>query len=741
MPEINEIINNRKANANTATTKKKDLEELEGKIKELQRLRPEILNAPGMTPAVSAPLKNVNFKGILNTVTQERELWERIEKRLNRDTINIAVVGLARQGKSTFLQQITLLTDAEIPASDGLPCTTSQSNIYHSPQESYGIVHFHSKSSFLEEVIVPYLKKLGFTSFPQNIEDFGQAQLPKLPVRVSANDESIYNHLKDEYHSHFSDYYQLLKDEKYVLRISKDEIKLYVSQEYNYLGQPTLFNHLAVEKVEIFCPFPNIGVEKIAVIDLPGLGDTRLGDAERMIKALAEDTDFILFIRKPTATGDFWGTRDVDLYDAADLALYDAANLALKDKLPLEDLKDKLPLEDLKDKLPLKEWSFMLLNYDGENERACKDFQNTIVPKGIHVKECLQSNCKDSTSAREVLTKILEYLEKNLVRLDNQYMSSTHQQSSKRQQQVKEKLQGLEQAIANYGDINAQYVGLRDEFISQLYDNMEKFREEKRQEFDTANPEFQAEVDAAINRCQKELKITDPTLFNTWVNQYGMDGAYFKAKQQMRPGILKNFHLMETGLKAAIDKTKLDVAKILMQLGIKNAVKGSELEFFPDMLEILSKSGNFPNLRFAFQFIASFEVTYKGIIQYRVWQEIAEVISPRTQIPTRAPDNMNLVVNDLNRLHQTAIEVCQEILKGLGISFNNGRISMVEEFADYITRAEGVEAEWDIFLSNNRSKVWPELKEMETQEQLRKEWLSLVQETLAINEKIKLSFS
>ena len=734
MPEINDIINNRKANAATAIKKKENLEELERKIRELQRLRPEILKAPGITSLLSDGLEKVNLQDILDIVSQERKLWERIEKRLNRDTINIAVVGLARQGKSTFLQQITLLTDAEIPASDGPPCTTTQSNIYHSPQESYGRVHFHSKSSFLEEVIVPYFKKLGLTSFPQKIEDFGRAQLPKLPVNFSANDESIYNHLKDEYYAHFSDYYHLLKNEKYVQRIRQDEIKEYVSQKYDAASQPTFFHHLAVERVEIFCPFPNRGVEKIAVIDLPGLGDTRLGDAERMIKALAEDTDFILFIRKPTATGDFWGQRDVDLYDAAHQAL--------------------------EDKLPLEQWSFMLLNYDGQNGRACKDFQNTIKSKGIHVKEYLQSNCKNSTSAKEVLTKILTYLERNLVRLDKQYMSSTYQQSFKRQQQVRLELQGLEQAIASYGDINAQYVVLRDKFVLQLYNDIEKFREEKREEFDTPNPQFKAEVDAAINRCQQEFNIPDLERLNSWVRKDGIDAVYFGVKQQMRPGILKNFHLMETGLKAAVDQTKLDLANILIQLGIGDVVKDSELEFFPAMVEILNKSSSLPNLRFAFEFIDSFEVTYKGIIQYRVWQEIVDILppntmtftkasdnmntgfrSPNTMDFTQASDNMNLVVHDLQKLHQKAIKVCQEILDGLGISFNNGRISMVEEFADYITRAEGVQAEWNIFLSNNRSKVWPELKEMEEQEQLRKYWLSLVQEALAINEQMKLSFS
>ena len=339
-------------------------------------------------------------------------------------------------------------------------------------------------------------------------------------------------------------------------------------------------------------------------------------------------------------------------------------------------------------------------------------------------------------------------------------MSSTYQQSFKRQQQVRLELQGLEQAIASYGDINAQYVVLRDKFVLQLYNDIEKFREEKREEFDTPNPEFQAEVDAAINRCQQEFNIPDLERLNSWARKDGIDAVYFRVKQQMRPGILKNFHLMETGLKAAVDQTKLDLANILIQLGIGDVVKDSELEFFPAMVEILSKSSSLPNLRFAFEFLASFEVTYKGIIQYRVWQEIVDILppntmtftkasdnmntgfrSPNTMDFTKASDNMNLVVHDLQKLHQKAIKVCQEILDGLGISFNNGRISMVEEFADYITRAEGVQAEWNIFLSNNRSKVWPELKEMEEQEQLRKYWLSLVQEALAINEQIKLSFS
>ena len=120
--------------------------------------------------------------------------------------------------------------------------------------------------------------------------------------------------------------------------------------------------------------------------------------------------------------------------------------------------------------------------YDPDTDKKTKiDHVEEMILNAINNKK-IPSNCKNSTSAKEVLTKILTYLERNLVRLDKQYMSSTYQQSFKRQQQVRLELQGLEQAIASYGDINAQYVVLRDKFVLQLYNDIEKFREEKREE-------------------------------------------------------------------------------------------------------------------------------------------------------------------------------------------------------------------------------------------------------------------
>ncbi|MDJ0636988.1 MAG: hypothetical protein QNJ34_27670 [Xenococcaceae cyanobacterium MO_188.B29] len=158
-------------------------------------------------------------------------------------------------------------------------------------------------------------------------------------------------------------------------------------------------------------------MQQIALVDMPGLGDTRLGDAERMISALSQDVDFILFIRRPRGDGDYLGSQDTDLY-------YTAAK-ALKEKLPLE------------------EWSFLLLNDDGTNRQRCMDFENTREQKGIRVKQCLIADCKNALEANTVLEKILKYLVDHMERLDKQYMSACLDNLKNLQYRIEPELQEL----------------------------------------------------------------------------------------------------------------------------------------------------------------------------------------------------------------------------------------------------------------------------------------------------------
>ena len=179
---ISEIIRKRKTTANIPKKSVDYFKCLELKISKLKDLQESILKLPTTTSMGVQQLYQINFQIILNRIVQERKVWETLRQRLNRDTINIGVVGLARQGKSTFLQNVAGLTNEQdqeiIPSSDRLPCTTVQSNIYHHEGDTYAKVYFYSESSFIEQIITPYYRELGFKNIPKNLNQFADLPFP-----------------------------------------------------------------------------------------------------------------------------------------------------------------------------------------------------------------------------------------------------------------------------------------------------------------------------------------------------------------------------------------------------------------------------------------------------------------------------------------------------------------------------------------------------------------------------------
>ncbi|MEQ8961380.1 MAG: hypothetical protein RLP02_26225, partial [Coleofasciculus sp. C2-GNP5-27] len=131
-----------------------------------------------------------------------------LRDRFSRPTLNIGVVGLMGQGKSTFLQSISGLSDDEIPALRGGACTAVRSTIYHQPGEPYAEVTVHSEPTFLQEVIQPYYQELDLGNPPQTIDEFA-GTLPEFSG-TDATKKSMYEHLKEDYHKHLPMYRHLL---------------------------------------------------------------------------------------------------------------------------------------------------------------------------------------------------------------------------------------------------------------------------------------------------------------------------------------------------------------------------------------------------------------------------------------------------------------------------------------------------------------------------------------------------
>lgn len=132
-----------------------NLKVLDGSIHELEATREQV--SAQADEDVRGRLRDVDFGPICVRINDEVQTLTRLKSRFSRDTLNIGVVGRARQGKSRMLQSLSGLSAVEIPDGDRLHCTGVRSIIMHNPNvEPYGEVWFHTERSFLDEVIAPY---------------------------------------------------------------------------------------------------------------------------------------------------------------------------------------------------------------------------------------------------------------------------------------------------------------------------------------------------------------------------------------------------------------------------------------------------------------------------------------------------------------------------------------------------------------------------------------------------------
>lgn len=333
-----------------------------------------------------------------------------IHRRLSRDTLNIAVIGLARQGKSRLLQTITGLGPEVIPDSDRSVCTGVRSDIINDPEasETFAYVNFLSEEEFIANTVGRYFRELQRhkpgIAIPETLTEFRHCVLPDRDTFTTANIEDetrMRNYIGElrKLQAHLLEYQAYLGTGRSA-KIPESEIRRYVVQNDAETGEE-YFRHMAVESVEIHCRFPNVEAGALRLIDLPGLGDTRIGDTERMIAALADQVDLVFFVTMPRSTGD-------DVFDR-DINLYSQARRALGRKLPIE------------------RWSFWVINHNtrDENIKQCSDFAQTLKSKDIHVASTIITDCKsESEVSSSLIDSALAFLESNIERNDREYAKS-----------------------------------------------------------------------------------------------------------------------------------------------------------------------------------------------------------------------------------------------------------------------------------------------------------------------------
>ena len=668
-------------------------------------------------PDAQSNLQQLNFIQLQAQLKSQLEELNLLKNRFNRDTINIGVIGRAGQGKSRLLQSLTGLSSNEIPTGDRGHCTGVRSTILHQPGiDTYGEITFHSEHSFLQEIIAPYYQDLELGQAPYSLDEFARNPLPSRPIHLAntAVAEGKYEYLQ-RYHQHLPNYRHLLT-KPIPIRITKAQIREYVAQD-NFAGERVYYNYLAVKEAKIFCNFPHPDVGQIALIDMPGLGDTGVGDESRLIEILAQDVDLVLMVRLPRPPRDYWGDVDLQLYDTASKALT---------------------------ALPFKDWSFLILNHTGvnspigDNSVYCQDLKSDRENKGLYFADCITANCADADSVNQkLLDPALNYLVDRITELDRQYVSSCQESLLQLQQDVAAELEKASQALqglAQNSNYFPKFIELFDELWVELASGLEELLQNLRAERDLENLEFKQQIEAAVTACREDNGIpTESEIEKMRHSQGGYPNAYYEYLNQVRAHLSQHFLLLDDVLKQAIDKVKTQVAQILRKQGkLGNLTEAREAEFISAIADLIPD--RLKRLKLGFQTLAEFDLSYRGLIQHRIRQHLDDLTPDETSLQLSPSPSAAEVLSCLNSLHAEAIYKCETALDDLLAEPNQAAFAIVEEFLDRILRAKQVRQEWLKFLQEIYDRVWlQEFEEFGHNSKISQQWMAEVESAIAAN--------
>lgn len=237
-------------------------------------------------------------KFINEDISDSIKRLSQLHNRFSRSTLNIGIVGNARQGKSTFIQQLTGLSDEEIPAGNGPDCTGAASIIVNKQPDNGrdAEIEYYTIDEFIETVR-PYYQKFVETFSPNDLDEFSRPlsellDSDKLGKYKDTNEFAFLEKLQKDLNIYRD---KLGSRKEWIL---KSEIRKYTAKS-DSLGKPLIL-WAAVKKATVYCSFPNLEGVPISLGDTPGLGDpSAVADfaEKRLMKNFAEDIDQVIMLR------------------------------------------------------------------------------------------------------------------------------------------------------------------------------------------------------------------------------------------------------------------------------------------------------------------------------------------------------------------------------------------------------------------------------------------------------------
>lgn len=289
-----------------------------------------------------------------------------------------------------------------------------------------------------------------------------------------------------------------------------------------------------------------------------------------------------------------------------------------------------------------------------------------------------------------------------IVSLDRKYAYSCQERLVRLQSTVAAELDKAHQAlnqVSRRDNWFISFVQLFDQLWNDLTSGLEGLLKELREQRDAQDLDFKQQVDAALQSCRDDTGIpSEDKIKKRRDDVGGYPIAYYQYLNEVRAYLSQHFLLLDEGLKRGIERVKDQVAEVLVNqgsLGGLTAVRDAEflkviVELLPDELIPSQPS----KLKLGFQILATFDLSYRGLIQHRIRQHLDDLIPDETALQLSSSPSSQEVLNCLKSLHSEAVYKCGTALDDLLAEPSQAAFAIVEEFLDRILRAEGVKTEW-----------------------------------------------
>ena len=283
-------------------------------------------------PQMEEKLDAVNTKNVMEAIAALEEELALLKKRFSRESVQIAMIGRAGQGKSTIIQQITNLSNEVIPAFDGTSCTGAVSIIHNFDGPFHVDLTFLERSEFVT-IINDKLKRF----FPGiNLYISSPEQIPSLLPLVSGatTDEALT--FIENYIEHYNDYCSLIGSAP--ITITDEHVVIQYVAQYQFFDSPDMvpagfqiteeptadgkgirhkalyFKYLAVKSANIFKRFEYTDSGKLVLVDTIGIGPQDDGSIRKhMLSVVREECDGVIDIFRPDSIRGEVDDKQVDI--------------------------------------------------------------------------------------------------------------------------------------------------------------------------------------------------------------------------------------------------------------------------------------------------------------------------------------------------------------------------------------------------------------------------------------------